>query len=82
MTSCFKGQGNTSKSNWPSLKDLVINQAKINEDMNKRLLANDKTLESLTTKMDSLASSVKDQLNFNKVSVSNNTNCCHCSIFY
>jgi len=35
--------------------------------MNKRLLANDKTLESLSVKMDSLASSVKDQLNFNKV---------------
>jgi hypothetical protein len=67
MTSRFKGQGNTSKSNWPSLKDLVINQAKINEDMNKRLLANDKTLESLTAKMDSLASSIKDQVNFNKV---------------
>jgi hypothetical protein len=35
--------------------------------MNRRLIANDKTLESLTAKMDSLVSSIKDQLNFNKV---------------
>jgi len=66
-TSRFQGQGNSSNSNWLSLKELVINQAKINESMNKRLLANDKTLESLTAKMDSLVSSVKDQLNFNKI---------------
>jgi hypothetical protein len=45
MTSRFKSQGNTIKSNWLSLKDLIINQAKINENMNRRLLANDKTLE-------------------------------------
>jgi len=49
------------------LRDLVVNQAKINEGINKRLLANDKTLGLLTSKMDSLASAVKDQQNFNKV---------------
>jgi len=43
------------------LRDLVVNQAKINEGINKRFLANDKTLEILTSKMDSLASVVKDQ---------------------
>ena len=35
--------------------------------MNKRVIANDKILESLTAKMDSLVSSIKDQLNFNKI---------------
>ena len=49
------------------LRDLVVNQAKINEGINKRLLANDKTLELLTSKIDSLASAIKDQHNFNKV---------------
>ena len=48
-------------SSWPTLRDLVVNQAKINEGINKMLLANDKTLELLTSKMDSLASTVKDQ---------------------
>ena len=57
----FQGQGNFQKSSWPTLRDLVVNQAKINEGINKRLLANDKTLELLTSKMDSLASTVKDQ---------------------
>jgi len=55
------GQGNFQKSSWPTLRDLVVNQAKINEGINKRLLANDKTLELLTSKMDSLASAVQDQ---------------------
>jgi len=58
---------NFQKSSWPTLRDLVVNQAKINEGINKRLLSNDKTLELLTSKMDSLASVVKDQHNFNKV---------------
>ena len=60
-TPCFQGQGNFQKSSWPMLRDLVVNQAKINEGINKRLLANDKTLELLTFKMDSLASAVQDQ---------------------
>jgi hypothetical protein len=34
-------------SNQPSLKDLVLGQAKINESLNKKLLTNDKTLESI-----------------------------------
>jgi len=55
------------KSSWPTLRDLVVNQAKINEGINKRLLADDKILELLTSKMDSLASVVKDQQNINKV---------------
>jgi hypothetical protein len=33
-------------SNQPSLKDLVLGKAKINESLNKKLAANDKTLES------------------------------------
>jgi len=60
-TPCFQGQGNFQKSSWPTLRYLVVNQAKINEGINKRLLANDKTLELLTSKMDSLASIIKDQ---------------------
>jgi hypothetical protein len=67
-------QGNGGKSfnkfnsnNQPSLKDLVMSQTKINESMNNKLLANDKTLETLNAKMDDLASAVKNQLTFNKM---------------
>ena len=44
-----------------------MSQTKINESMNNKLLANDKTLETLNAKMDDLASAVKNQLSFNKM---------------
>jgi hypothetical protein len=36
-----------NSNNQPSLKDLVMSQTKINESMNNKLLANDKTLETM-----------------------------------
>jgi hypothetical protein len=49
------------------LKDLVLGQAKINEPLNKKLLANDKTLESINIKIETLSSTLKNQLSFNKM---------------
>jgi hypothetical protein len=60
-------QGNSFNSNQPSLKDLVFGQAKINDSFNKKLDACDKTLESLNTMVDSLSSSLRRQLSFNKM---------------
>jgi hypothetical protein len=54
-------------SNQPSLKDLVLDQAKINEYLNKKLAANDKTLESINLKIETLSSALKNQLSFNKM---------------
>jgi hypothetical protein len=54
-------------SNQPSLKDLVLGQAKINKFLNKKLLANDKTLESISIKIKNLSSALKNQLSFNKM---------------
>ena len=51
----FQG-GNNFNSSQPSLIELVIGPAKINENINKKLLANDKTLESLDRKIESLSS--------------------------
>ena len=45
----------------------MLCQAKINENINKKLLANDKTLESLNIKIETLSSSLKNQLSFNKM---------------
>ena len=42
-------------------------QVKINRNINKKLLANDKTLESLNVKFETLSSSHKNQLSFNKM---------------
>jgi len=65
-TSRFKSQGNT-KSSLPSLREFVISQAKVNENINNKLLAHEKILEVISTKMESFATSVKDQLDFNKI---------------
>ena len=61
-------QGNSSfNSNQPSLKDLVLGQAKINENLTKKLFSNDKVLENINTKIENLASSVQNQPSFNKM---------------
>jgi hypothetical protein len=49
------------------LKDLGIGQTKINESLNKKLLANYKTLESINIKIEALSSALKNQLSFNKI---------------
>jgi len=54
-------------SNQPSFKDLVLGQAKINENLTKKLTYNDKMLENIKTKIEGLASFVKNQLSFNKM---------------
>jgi len=49
------------------LKDLVIGQAKINENLTKKLSYNDKIIENINAKLETLCSSVKGQTSFNKM---------------
>jgi hypothetical protein len=49
------------------LKDLVLGQTKINESLNKKLLVNDKTLESINIKIETLSLALKNQLILNKM---------------
>ena len=65
----FQGNSNynSGNSNSPSLKDLVLGQAKINENLTKKMNYNDKILESLNNKVEGLSSAVKSQLSFNKM---------------
>jgi hypothetical protein len=48
------------------LRDLILEQARINNNIPKNLAFNDKVLESINAKMDSFSSAMKDQLSFNK----------------
>jgi hypothetical protein len=48
------------------LKDLVLSQAKIIENLTKKLIINDKMLEIMNSKIEGLTSSIKNQLSFNK----------------
>ena len=60
----FQGGGNNFNSNFnsnqPSLRDLVFGQAKINESLNKKLATNDKILESINAKVETLSSAIKN----------------------
>jgi hypothetical protein len=53
-------------SSQPSLKNLVLGQAKINKNLTKKLSYNDKIIENINTKLENQSSSVKKQLSFNK----------------
>jgi hypothetical protein len=46
---------------------LVLGQAKINENLTKKLLNNDKILENINLKIEGLSSSIKNQLSFDKM---------------
>ena len=49
------------------MRHLVFGQAKINESLNRKLAANDKILESIYAKVETLSSAHKNQLSFNKM---------------
>jgi hypothetical protein len=49
------------------LRDLVLGQAKVNKSLQKKLVANDKSLETIQAKMDGISSTIKNQLSFNKM---------------
>jgi hypothetical protein len=54
-------------SSQPPLRDVVLDQVKINKNINKKLMANDKSLESLNVKLETLSSMLKNLLSFNKM---------------
>jgi hypothetical protein len=47
------------------LRDLILEQARINDNIIKRLASNDKILEDINAKLDDFSSTIKDQLNHN-----------------
>jgi hypothetical protein len=61
------GMGQNFNRSEPSLKDIVRDQVRINSKVGKKLLANDRILESIDSKMDNFTVAVQNQLNFNKV---------------
>jgi hypothetical protein len=48
------------------LRDFILEQAKSNENISKKLASNDKVLENINNKMKSFSSTIKDQLSYNK----------------
>jgi hypothetical protein len=63
----YNNNSNNSYNNQPSLKDLVLGQSKMNDGINKKMMANDKILENFSEKMDNFSSVVKNQLRLKKM---------------
>src|SRR6185436_5965252 len=51
----------------PTLKDLVYGQKRINDNISKKFLANDKILESMAAQLEGFNYVIKNQLSFNKM---------------
>jgi hypothetical protein len=51
----------------PSLKDIVQDQLRTTSEVGRKLLATDRILESIRSKMNNFTVAVQNQLNFNKV---------------
>ena len=49
------------------MRDLISGQAKINENLTQKLSYNDKMIKNINSKLESLSSSIKNQLSFNKM---------------
>ena len=47
------------------LEELVYGQANINDTIQKKLTANDKSLETIQTKLDEFSTAIKNQPSFN-----------------
>ena len=52
------GNSNSFGPNQPTLRDLVYGQAKINEFLQKKLAANDKSMETIHAKMDGFSTAI------------------------
>jgi uncharacterized coiled-coil protein SlyX len=61
------GNYSNNFNNQPSIRDLVFGQAKINENLNKKLAANDKVLENLNSTIESFTTVMKNQRSFSKM---------------
>jgi hypothetical protein len=62
-------QGNNSFNNFnqPPLRELVLNQGKLMDNLSKKLASNDKVLETINNRMDSFSNAIKNQHSFNKM---------------
>ena len=61
-------QGNNYNNfNQPPLRELIASQSRLMEGLFKKVATNDKILENISNRMDSFASAIKNQHNFNKM---------------
>jgi septal ring factor EnvC (AmiA/AmiB activator) len=49
------------------LRDVIAGQSRLLDQMTRKVASTDKTLETISTRMDAFASAIKNQHNFNKM---------------
>ena len=52
---------------WLPLREMIVNQNKVIDNMSRKIASNDKIIESINNRMDSFTSAIKNQLSFNKM---------------
>ena len=65
-------QGNPQGNNYnnfkqPPLRELTASQSRLMEELSKKVATNDKIVENINNRMDSFASTIKNQHRFNKM---------------
>jgi hypothetical protein len=61
------GVGQNFNRSEPSLRDIIRDQVRINDEVGKKIHATDKLLENINAKMDSFIVAMQNQLSFNKM---------------
>jgi hypothetical protein len=61
------GNGQNFNRNEPSLRDIIRDQVRINDDVGKKIRGTEKLLENINAKMDSFIVATQNQLSFNKM---------------
>jgi hypothetical protein len=61
------GNGQNYNRNEPSLKDIIRDQVRINDEVGKKIYATSKLLENINAKMDSITVVTQNQLSLNKI---------------
>ena len=72
-------QQNDSNKRQPPLRELILEQARINESIYKKLAFNDEMLEGINSKLDNFSLVVKEQIVSNKKTESKIT---HLSFYF
>jgi hypothetical protein len=68
------GNGHNFNRYEPSLRDIIRDQVRINDEVGKKIHAMDKLLENINAKMDSFTVATQNQLSFNKMLETDSTN--------
>ena len=63
----YQGNNFSNNFNQPPLRELVVNQGKLMDNLSMKISSSDKILETMNTRMDNFATAIKNQHSFNKM---------------